>query len=638
MPISSSETPSSAAEDFGPYFFAFASEGDAFDSAIHTRFDDDIFDFQIDQVEGDFATLTMTVKNPRIGLLAPGRQIWGWFSWWNGTHAVPLFFGRLVGLPEDLADETVKFNFIARPSNFQTQKDALAASLRVRPYWDPIWFDSSTRFVAENVLESRPEHWHVDRVTHLVTTSNIIDGEDGTAVFDEDLVFYDSVKVSYGQNPLRTVTVNAAVSWQQQGAGNVNMPAGLNIQPAFNIESYTGAGLAAAWPKPGDSIGGGWVWSQASVTTVGIIDSSLIGDIGINSATGLSFYLDGGFDTSLGVFEKLPDGTTIGFSYHVAIPNITLIWHLQLGWNVSRQRTENLTFTLTADVQDIITLADDGEALVLSFSTSEVTNAIDPGPDGSSISCGDGGIPIGNSLARSYFNTDRGAQSIEYLIAIARVNLLARARCVNVTYEMAFENFVKAGITLRMNSTLEDPRLPGTNVGGKISSYSFGLINGAQFASLTIACSIGKDGTNDQIGGTPDYVDAGYVEVGYQTFSGQYNLPFGDSSVAYSDQSNVQPNDDGLNFNNFTSHVIKKFQLLGANKPGETQEDALDRFNVVTNADLSLTTTNTEFAQITIQLPDLTGGPFETDYLVQVTDLKIPRTINLEAPSEGASS
>jgi len=102
----------------GPYFFAWADESEAFDPVTHSRFDDDIFDFEIAQNEGDFATLAITIQNPRIGLLAPGRQIWAWFSWSDGTDVIPLFFGRLVGLPDNIDGESVALNFIARPSDF----------------------------------------------------------------------------------------------------------------------------------------------------------------------------------------------------------------------------------------------------------------------------------------------------------------------------------------------------------------------------------------------------------------------------------------------------------------------------------------------------------------------------------------
>src|SRR5690349_12095555 len=130
--IPSSELPSSAAVN-GPYFFAWADESEAFDPDIHARFDDDIFEFSLEHNEGDFATLNLLVKNPRVGLLAPGRKRWAWFSYYTGTEIKPLFFGRLVGLPDQLQDEIISLNFIARPTDLAEQKAAVAAGLKVRP-------------------------------------------------------------------------------------------------------------------------------------------------------------------------------------------------------------------------------------------------------------------------------------------------------------------------------------------------------------------------------------------------------------------------------------------------------------------------------------------------------------------------
>lgn len=640
--ISSSETASSEIQNgVGPYFFAWVDEGTAFDPNLHARSNEDIFEFTLDQQEGDFASLDITIKNPRIGLLAPGRQIWAWFSWWNGTQAVPLFFGRLVGLPTNLEAETVQLNFIARPPDFTNQKEQVADTLRVTPFWDGIWFSAATRYDPDNVLESRPEAWHIDRTSLVVTTSNIIDGEDGSLEFDEDQVFYQTVNISYDTNPLRAVTVTATVSWAQAGTGAIPFPLGVDIQPGRLIQSYTGGGLAAGWPKPGDSAGGGWTYGpNTQAVATGTLDSSLVGQIAFDPLNnGLSFYVDGGFDTSLGSVGSLPGGQNVGLSYHVAIPNITVSWSMSLTWTANRQKTEVLTFTLGADVQDILTLPDDGEALALTFSSSELTTAVDPVDGSAAHSCAaEYGIPLASPLARSYFNTDRGAQSIYYLVAVARANLLARARCVKIDFEIPFELAIASGITLRKNAVIIDERLPGGTAGGKIFAYSLSLANGQQHAKITIAATVGRNGTEEQITGTPDYCDTDYVDSPYQTFSGAYNIPFDETDVAVQDISNVPPNDDGVDFLRFSSNTIKAFRLLNPNGDHETQVDALQRFEVITNADLTLTFQCIRYAQVTFKVPDLTGGPFQTDYTPDMTQLKIPRTINLEAPSEGVSS
>ena len=99
--------------------------------------DEEVFAFRVDHAEGEFASLSIEIRNPRIGLLAPARKTWAWLSWNNGTAVIPLFFGRLVGVPSDLHQEMVTLAFTARPADYNAQKLALAETLKVAPYLGP---------------------------------------------------------------------------------------------------------------------------------------------------------------------------------------------------------------------------------------------------------------------------------------------------------------------------------------------------------------------------------------------------------------------------------------------------------------------------------------------------------------------
>src|SRR5262252_2977034 len=86
-----------------------------FDPSIHNRMDEEIVSLEIAQEEGNFATLSIELKNPNVGLLAIGRNLWCWLSWdqnWtpagtNPVSLVALFNGRLIGVPKLQAGETV---------------------------------------------------------------------------------------------------------------------------------------------------------------------------------------------------------------------------------------------------------------------------------------------------------------------------------------------------------------------------------------------------------------------------------------------------------------------------------------------------------------------------------------------------
>lgn len=112
--------------------------------------------------------VSTVIKNPRIGLLAPARRTWAWLS----HGGAPLFFGRLVGVPSNINLNAVTLDFIGRPVDYAAQKAALAASLRVLPYYDPVFITPDAQTDPDTVLEARLAMWHIDRTTLAVTTSH----------------------------------------------------------------------------------------------------------------------------------------------------------------------------------------------------------------------------------------------------------------------------------------------------------------------------------------------------------------------------------------------------------------------------------------------------------------------------------
>ncbi len=165
------------------FHFAWAGPAETTFGVEHQVEDEEVFAFALEHTEGDFATLAIDIRNPRRQFLAEGADLWMWLS----EDGTALFFGRLVAVPEDLHAEIVRLNFVARPTGFDTTKRALADTLRVWPYWDPVWILDERMEDPDTVLEARTQLWHIDRVTHAVTVSDIISGEDGTlAISDHD--------------------------------------------------------------------------------------------------------------------------------------------------------------------------------------------------------------------------------------------------------------------------------------------------------------------------------------------------------------------------------------------------------------------------------------------------------------------
>jgi hypothetical protein len=646
----------------GPFYFAWVDETETTFVDDHVRVDEEILKAVVSHSEGDFATLTIEIVNPRIGLLAAGRKQWAWFSYGptdadevTETEGVvkPLFFGRLVAIPNDLDSETVTLTFLARPLDFAEQKAAVAETMRVRPYWDSIWFSPEAIDDPDNVLESRPMLWHIDRVTHEVTASDINNGEDGTLDLDESQVFYDSVKVSYGQTPAHSVEVTAKVSWNQQATGIFAFGKYMGTVPSFIgfddgtclIKSYTGAGIVSNWPQKGTGIGGGWtvVDGRAARIDKGGISywgyqwtndpRDWLGNTHIDNSQ--SFKGDG-FLKVVPAWAK--PAHVVGFpdfpGKFLFVPLWTIKATLDVEYNVSRKRDELLTFTLKADAQAIVTAPGDAEVIRLSVATSEVTSLIDP----------DDAMPLGDLRNAVYFGLPRGQQSIEYLIARARAMLLARARAVDIDFEFRGVDAISMELSCRKNAVIVDPRLPGGLAAGKIKEYELRVDgdSGEFIAGVKIGCTIGRGGTVSASIGDPLYVDEGYVDSGYQMYDQVFVLPFG-SDVTYEDQTGKPPNDDGVNF-----YTMRPKDVLISSGPKaglyQDQESNMDFTidwspgmkleDVVPNtpADVFERLKGVE-TEIELTLQPLTGGPFLTEYTPTVSDLKMPKTIDLEAES-----
>ncbi|MCK1668618.1 hypothetical protein [Bradyrhizobium sp. 153] len=611
----------------GPFYFAWVAADETTFAAEHMRVDEEIFDFALSHSEGDFATLTITVENPKVGFLAPGRNVWAWFAF-NPVYdpdaaplladVAPLFFGRVVGMPNDLDKETVSIQFVARPEDFGAQKAALAEAMKVAPYWDPVWLSEDARQDPDSVLESRPQLWAIDRKTLAVSASDIINGEDGTVTFDEGNVFYDSVQVTYEGSPLRTVNVTGTVTWTQAAAGEVDLSRYCNHGAAYSIVTYTGDGLEKAWPKAGASFGGGWKVGSSSIQQIDGAKS--IWSWGNNEATGLLFLPWEGKNVLCPswAFPQTVLATRFPGKY-LRVAKQTWLGKLTAAYDAKRDKGETVSFSLTADVQKVITEPDDGEHLELSFASSDVAAAIDPG----------GALPIGSVVKRSYFTTERGAQSLEYLLALARSRLIAAARCVRVAFEVPFADAVAADLSLRKSAVLHDIRLPGAVAGGKITAYELtGNGDSGEFkGAVTLACSVGRGGTVESAAGSPTYVEEGYVEAPWQRYEGQYVIP-GPGDVAYESILGGPYSDDGgFDFENLTpSSIVKKVTKTNT---WDTQEAAIP---VSADEPAAVFDKLNEFpCTFQIDLKPITSGPFATTFNVQTTALKIPKTIDLEA-------
>ncbi len=643
------------------YNFAWVDESEPFGPDVIRR-DEDVFSFKLNQAEGDFATLEVEIVNPRVGLLAVGRKRWVWFSVTqldevsasesSEQATLALFKGRIVGLPKDFDGETVSLTFTARPSNFEDQKKSVATAKAVAPFFDPIWFKPDDVSNPDNILEFRPELWNVDRVTHEVTTTNIVNGEDGTILLNEDNVLADSVRITFGQAPVGVVNVVATVTWDQKAQGEVDISQLLNTQWGA-IVTYTGDKLVENWPKPGANIGAGWKFGTTFIRRVNAQKSLLVRgaeylndpvvarppteadkweslqlsqpvwtfDLEESRFTIMRQYF-GGF---IRIVPYAAHSWRTGFDnlyippHSFWVPKQTFHQITRVAYDVSRGRTETVSFSLAADVQPIVSDPEGTDVLDLSFSSSEIVSPVDP----------DGEMPLGKPSNSVYFSSERGTQSVESLLMMARAQILARSRCVDIELECLFDFGLYAGLSCRKNVMFTDSELPGGVAAGKITEYTLSLDgdSGVAACDITFSCTVGRGGAVTGAIGNPVWCDDGYVNDGYQRREGSFTMPVA-GEIAYQSIEGLPANDDGINFDRMTPfNVVKSLRRVN---DMAVQEAAMAAPMALEPGEI-IDALNTVPLTYTLELVPLTTGPFQTDFVLDVSDLKIPQTINLEA-------
>ena len=367
-----------------PFTFYWANENETtFNPSTMNVINEDICSFEVKHDEGQIPTLDIAVRNPRIGLLAPGRKVWAWLAW-QGTGAytgtlVPLFFGVLVGVPTNLFQEKVTLQFIARSSQFIENKQKLAETMKAPPYYDAVFIEAGKRDDPDTILEGWSALWHIDRTSLAITASDILVGEDGTVTYDENHAIYNSVSLQLGQPPLTNVRVEASVHWTQRASGYFTVP-------TVHMASYTGDTLMSDWPKPGAGIGGGYKCEASFITDVYFISETPTTNHTMSWSSGapkheqcdqiaisqsssgpallapnplqnlLTWYMKSGICDPYGSPPDEPPVNLPGESSGsgVIIPLWSLAMDMTVRYDANRQFSEILSFDMTANVQGVL--------------------------------------------------------------------------------------------------------------------------------------------------------------------------------------------------------------------------------------------------------------------------------------------
>jgi hypothetical protein len=643
-----------------PFHFAWVDANTPFDPSL-LREDEVVLTLDLAHLEGQMPTLSIEIKNPRIGLLAPGRKQWVWVSWVSQVgEIIPLFNGRLSALPSNLFNETVTLQFLARPTDYLAQKQAIAETLKVSPYYDQIWIDKTKIDDPDTILESYTRAWHIDRVTLAVTTSDMVFGEDGTEEFMPEDSFYDSVSLSFGQSPQTRLVFTGSVTWTQGGGGTIKMP---ELKPTV----YNGDAWISGWPKQGASLNGGWSVAESSLedlfNTANAATYDLTGSYSNNESkhvTGDTLsvsvnetYYNGGKVGNLvySIGSNVPgnpgSGTASSVSredHYLGLLAYFFKANLTLQYGMSRGRTEIATFTMNSALQDIVTTPVDEAAAPIVLTM----NGVDVG-----LPLPSGEIPLTDPGRSAFFPTDRGIQALQYPLLVARAHLLQSARAVKVGFECTLDRAVN--LSCRKNAMIHDARLPGGQALGKITEYHIkgNGTTGQLIGTVQIESVIGESGTVTINEGTPVYVNDGYVAVGYQFYAdATINLPtnditfsvpvsgvtddglvlplsYGQVVVKYQvQQGKPSPNLPGMPATRASSPPINSVAAGGAQTAADHNDKLMQQAQTLFDEFVAANQTWLE-----IELKSVAGTDYAAEYDISVGTLIVPTMINLEAPS-----
>lgn len=604
----------------GEFFFAWVTGPVAFNEATHAIKDEKIIWFSRSLVENDRPTCSIITMKPSSELLAPGRHRWAWISYrkLNGT-IVPLFLGWMVGLPEDISENTITLAFQAVPLDLAEQKVALANTLKVLPQYDEAFIKPEEREDPDHALQAIPKVWHINHLFPLtVTVSHLINGEDGHIVYTSGTqVVKESVKRTIRSVPLRRVKLTATGFWIQSASGEVDLKVSL-LQAAKAagttadgvVTSYTGQGLADDTPKNDDRIGSGWFVKEASMQFVKQ-EPKVVALAGIPIEWSFHGYATDPMLNYLKSLTTIP-GDAVFYLWHL-IPNFIA------KYEVNRRREEQIVVHIRGDVQPVFSEPSDEQVLFLTATANNLNELID---EGGTLA------PIRDSKARAYFTTARGKQSLEFLMGVAARPIIERARCAQVEFKVPFEDGIDA--TCRMTAELVDSRFPGGAIGKIIGSTLLADPNAGEWTcTLLIACTIGEGNTVTAMTGEALYIDDEYIDEDYYERDGETWAVL-DGNLVYSDFY-VPPNDDGTDFSDMSrQHVVESCILVN----GETaQEAVLDNpvGGVYPDIEQAVDALVEVYSEYQLILRPLEVPIEPTKYTVTVTGLMIPKTIDLRA-------
>jgi hypothetical protein len=517
------------------FYFAWCNEDEQFDPDQHARRDESLFSLEISGKEAKYPTACVQIINPKCGLLNPARHQWAFIAGDRGRGVELMFRGRLLSIPEQIEGETLKIILIAEPTDSIKILTKFHQTLKIAPFWDPLFVQEERHDDALESLEARAALYCWSRTTKKVTLSDYFWGREKLTL--QGNFFRDSLKISRTATPLSSVEVTLTADWIQRYEGRTNISR--LLQSKFSdglINTLTGQNLEKGWWQRGEKLGRSGYWIAHSELRE--IQPKYTGTLNLYPARSKPFWISP-YDP-LNTTKK-PQLKRLKRSWYRA--------KLVLGWVYRQRRRENLHFKLEQKAQTIAYEAPRNRKIHLhlqnliwaeelhpwkpdwvysrgyrvikkgmvyqclrahhsqrSFAEDEVEwRLLGKQPD----------VPL-EKMRGSFFLTDRGHQAFEHALEVARAHLAATARAMTLNIEAPLE--VLWDVTCDHTLEIKDPRLPGGKAQGKVISYRLKVEGqtGRRWAEVSMGISVGAQNHQPQhsLKPSPQYVAEDYVRPG----------------------------------------------------------------------------------------------------------------------------
>lgn len=476
------------------YYFAWLKEKESFDPLRHCQEETSVLYLKIHQKEGQFplAEIILPIHPPTL------QQTWqegashALVSWKKDKEGPPvlLFSGRLLTFPLLLHNTTQKFLLTAEPLHSQSLLQDLHQTFKETPAWDPL-------FVSDPDHEAQSALYEWSRTTGTVTVSSLFQGSHTLSL--KDNFDQESLKMEVSQIPLSSLHVSVKAEWIQQAYGSDDIfPFLASRFPHRKISTLTPEYFQTHWPKSGHRFGqSGYFVLDSSLEKI----SSLHHD----------------FDSQTPPFwhqENIP---------HPQQNRLPCLWFkgkLVVGWSYQQKRRETVFFTLSQKIHPLLQGAPP-KSLSMTLQDVGVDSPLRTWSPQTHYQTGDRVLyhhllytclsPHGPSshflpsfwkkegwhyglthpAQASFFLTDRGKKAVAHAIDRAKAALAASSRALSITLTAPWS--VLWTVTTDHTLILEDPRLPGGSIQGKVMSYEM-IADGQKglfFITVTIGCSVG---------------------------------------------------------------------------------------------------------------------------------------------------